>query len=511
MTRRRRRRRLTQAERLGYPGAVAALLAASLPALEATDRLPDREAADRRLAAVATATGRGEAGGAGAALDLSEGDLQTGRRVTEATGRRRSGALRRRSLSLGGRSLPVAAWEPLWLGGPWWFGGLWDPVRSSGSPPSVSTGRVQSPNGSWCVLRKEKSSRWSQTARGKNIPLDRRPLQVFITCVLRVLRKRSTGRVKRRDGLGAGPRCVVGLELGGGAHEPARLGGGACEPARLRGGACESKGGSGRVRGRGGASALPGPGGGAALRTLLHHGVELALSAERAFSCSTGTIRSYGSRGRHANSERRSPGSAAVLQAGPGHGSVAAPDGGVAVAAPRRSRQRRRLQALRGALAGRRAPGRPHGAAAAAAAACYVSRKPFLKQSVTSRVPARPGPALASGGGAQLQLLTLLGVGPSPSPVRDGLQRGAALRVGGQVLRDAGAGGEGGVGGVSFAVEVVDAAGGPGTTWQLVKLTVSALRREGPRGPGPSGDPTTEEGPGGLGGVVDGGLEVWVV
>lgn len=50
--------------------------------------------------------------------------------------------------------------------------------------------------------------------------------------------------------------------------------------------------------------------------------------------------------------------------------------------------------------------------------------------------------------------------------LRDGLQRIGALwaegRCGGEVLWDTGAGGEGGVGGVSFAVEVVDAVGGPG-------------------------------------------------
>lgn len=48
----------------------------------------------------------------------------------------------------------------------------------------------------------------------------------------------------------------------------------------------------------------------------------------------------------------------------------------------------------------------------------------------------------------------------------DGLQGVGALRAeggrGSQVLWDAGAGGEGGVGRVAFAVEVVDAVGGPG-------------------------------------------------
>lgn len=76
---------------------MAALLAASLPTLEATDLFQDREAADRFLAAVA----------------VGAGDLQTGqwrlpvvpvlqsRRVTEVTGMRLSGSLGGRSLSLG--------------------------------------------------------------------------------------------------------------------------------------------------------------------------------------------------------------------------------------------------------------------------------------------------------------------------------------------------------------------------------------------------------------------------
>ena len=60
----------------------------------------------------------------------------------------------------------------------------------------------------------------------------------------------------------------------------------------------------------------------------------------------------------------------------------------------------------------------------------------------------------------------MLRLATSSSSLRDGLQRiGALLAEGGsrgKVLWDAGAGGEGGVGRVSFAVEVVDAVGGPG-------------------------------------------------
>lgn len=60
----------------------------------------------------------------------------------------------------------------------------------------------------------------------------------------------------------------------------------------------------------------------------------------------------------------------------------------------------------------------------------------------------------------------LLRLGAAAS-LGDGLQGTGALWAegggGGQVLRDAGAGGEGGVGRVAFAVEVVDAVGGPAT------------------------------------------------
>lgn len=53
------------------------------------------------------------------------------------------------------------------------------------------------------------------------------------------------------------------------------------------------------------------------------------------------------------------------------------------------------------------------------------------------------------------------------APLGDGLQGAGALWAEGgggrQVFRDAGAGGEGGVGRVAFAVEVIDAVGGPGT------------------------------------------------
>ena len=55
----------------------------------------------------------------------------------------------------------------------------------------------------------------------------------------------------------------------------------------------------------------------------------------------------------------------------------------------------------------------------------------------------------------------LLHLTTSPSSLRDGLQRVGALWAegggGGKVLWDAGTGGEGGIGGVSFTVEVVDA------------------------------------------------------
>lgn len=84
------------------------------------------------------------------------------------------------------------------------------------------------------------------------------------------------------------------------------------------------------------------------------------------------------------------------------------------------------------------------------------------------------------GGGAQLLDPTLL-VGVkrrnvmhasllhlcAAASLGDGLQGTGALWAegggGGQVLWDAGAGGEGGVGRVAFAVEVIDAVGGPAT------------------------------------------------
>lgn len=59
----------------------------------------------------------------------------------------------------------------------------------------------------------------------------------------------------------------------------------------------------------------------------------------------------------------------------------------------------------------------------------------------------------------------------SSSSLRDGLQRIGALWAegwgGGKVVWDTGAGGEGGVGRVSFAVDVVDAVGGPGTRKEM--------------------------------------------
>lgn len=67
-------------------GAVTALLSSAFMALEATDLLQDREAAGWSLAtitqaAVAMAAGRDNTAGAGASLDLSEGNLQTGQWV----------------------------------------------------------------------------------------------------------------------------------------------------------------------------------------------------------------------------------------------------------------------------------------------------------------------------------------------------------------------------------------------------------------------------------------------
>lgn len=67
-------------------GAVTALLSSAFMALETADLLQDREAAGWSLAtitqaAVAMATGRDNTIGAGASLDLSEGDLQTGQWV----------------------------------------------------------------------------------------------------------------------------------------------------------------------------------------------------------------------------------------------------------------------------------------------------------------------------------------------------------------------------------------------------------------------------------------------
>lgn len=82
--------------KFGYPqmvgfvvclgGAVTALLSGAFLMLKTTDLLQDREAAGRSLAAitkdtVAMATGGDDAVGAGASLDLCEGDLQTGQWV----------------------------------------------------------------------------------------------------------------------------------------------------------------------------------------------------------------------------------------------------------------------------------------------------------------------------------------------------------------------------------------------------------------------------------------------
>lgn len=67
-------------------GAVTALLSSTFPTLKTTDLLQDREAAGRSLAditkaTVAMAAGRDNTVWAGALLDLSKGDLQTGQRV----------------------------------------------------------------------------------------------------------------------------------------------------------------------------------------------------------------------------------------------------------------------------------------------------------------------------------------------------------------------------------------------------------------------------------------------
>ncbi len=78
---------------LSYPqivgfagGAVTALLSGAFLMLKTTDLLQDREAAGRSLAVitkdtVAMATGGDNTVGAGASLDLGEGDLQTGQWV----------------------------------------------------------------------------------------------------------------------------------------------------------------------------------------------------------------------------------------------------------------------------------------------------------------------------------------------------------------------------------------------------------------------------------------------
>lgn len=63
----------------------------------------------------------------------------------------------------------------------------------------------------------------------------------------------------------------------------------------------------------------------------------------------------------------------------------------------------------------------------------------------------------------------------------DGLQGAGALWAegggGGQVLRDAGAGGEGGVGRVALAVEVIDAVGGPATQSSSHELKANQSRK----------------------------------
>lgn len=58
-----------------------------------------------------------------------------------------------------------------------------------------------------------------------------------------------------------------------------------CGHKELGAGACMSRGRARTGGGAGKASALPGLYGGAALRTLLYHGVELALGPVRAFRC----------------------------------------------------------------------------------------------------------------------------------------------------------------------------------------------------------------------------------
>lgn len=67
--------------------------------------------------------------------------------------------------------------------------------------------------------------------------------------------------------------------------------------------------------------------------------------------------------------------------------------------------------------------------------------------------------------------VSLLHLSTSSPSLRDGLQRVGALwaerRGGGEVLWDTGAGGKGGVGRVAFAVEVVDAVGGPETQQEI--------------------------------------------
>lgn len=71
-------------------GTVTALLSCTFPTLKPTDFLQDREFAGRFLAAitdttVTMATGRDNTVGAVASLDLSEGDVQTGQRVSSVT------------------------------------------------------------------------------------------------------------------------------------------------------------------------------------------------------------------------------------------------------------------------------------------------------------------------------------------------------------------------------------------------------------------------------------------